>query len=302
MQNTGLTPTSPTFASDMPVEGMGLSKRSRVRQIVIATRLMKAIGNFKIGKNAIQQARQYKAGRATLNFILGYNRVYDTLADAEAAIAPFSNNGHEHPAAAELHLALNQRARPSDYAALYHLARHVPSINRVFDLGGNVGNLFYCYSQYLEFSSQLAWTVFDLPKTIDAGRALAGSRGENRLRFTTEIAELDGADILIASGSMHYFERPIADLLQPLQTKPRFILINRTPLTETEPVAVIQEADKYRVACFLHNRETIVRGLEGSGYRLVDAWRTPELEMVVAADPKYYVGSYSGLWFERSAG
>jgi len=34
-------------------------------------------------------------------------------------------------------------------------------MRNVFDLGGNVGNLFYSYQSKLSFPATLTWTVYD---------------------------------------------------------------------------------------------------------------------------------------------
>ncbi|WP_158554817.1 methyltransferase, TIGR04325 family [Methylovirgula sp. 4M-Z18] len=161
--------------------------------------------------------------------MLGYRRVYPTLDRAQSAVAPYANLGHQHPANIAEHFDLNITARPSDYAALFYVARLVPDLKAIFDVGGSAGNLFYCYQSYLDFRPDLVWTVYDLPEPIALGRALAAERGENRLVFTDDWQMASGCDLMLISGSLHYFEEPLASRLLRLPTKPRYILINRTP-------------------------------------------------------------------------
>ncbi len=121
-------------------------------------------------------------------------------------------------------MSMGEVARPSDYAALFHIQPLLPSIRTVFDFGGNAGNLFYCYSRYLQLPPDLIWTVYDLPKNRIVGAQIATEKGEKRLRFTGELSEADGVDLFIASGALHYFEQPLPDMIAGLRQLPRYII------------------------------------------------------------------------------
>ena len=73
--------------------------------------------------------------------------------------------------------------------------RSAKEYRRIFDVGGNVGNLFYCYPQFASLPPDLLWTVLDLPDIVTAGRQLAAQREANALRFTERFADGDGADL-----------------------------------------------------------------------------------------------------------
>ena len=83
--------------------------------------------------------------------------------------------------------------------------------------------------------------------------------------------------------------------------KPRSILINRTPLTNSDSVSVIQDAGTFRVACKLYNRDELINDFIRLGYRLVSAWDVAELKLDVPASPAHSIRAYSGLWFELAA-
>lgn len=232
-----------------------------------------------------------------MDAVLGYHRVFPTLIEAEIAVLPYANGGHQNSANAQMHLDLNETPRPSDYAALFHLAPRMRGAKLVFDLGGNVGNLYYCYQRYLSFDADCTWKVYDLPANLDTGANLAEERDARRLRFTDRWSEADDADVLIVSGSLHYFQ-PIAHLVERLPRRPRSILINRAPLTRGPSVAVVQDAGSFRVACMLYNRDEVVAGLGRLGYVLLDEWRAVELSLAVPGDPDHRVDAYSGLFLE----
>jgi putative methyltransferase (TIGR04325 family) len=265
----------------------------RVQQIKIASSAVKLFCRLPIGVSVIKRLRSLSLYRK----LMGYMRPFDTLKEAHEAVAPFSQRGHENPNNAKLHLDLNVIARGSDYPAMFHIRPALPDVRRVFDVGGNVGNLFYCYGNYLDLSS-LVWQVLDLPYNVTEGRMLAQVRGQqNKIVFTEDWSDAAQADLLIVSGSIHYFETPMYEMVAQLERKPSYILINRSPFIEGSEVAVVQEAGSYRVACVLYNRSKMIEGFEKVGYELVDAWKAHELGFKLPGYPEHTVPSYTGLFF-----
>ena len=145
-------------------------------------------------------------------------------------------------------------------------------------------------------SPDLHWTVFDLPEMCAIGRDIAEGKNEERLRFVTSLEELSEADIFIASGSLHYFDEPLSDLLTRLPKRPAHVIINRTPLTDSKPTAVVQDAGTYLVACKLYNRQDVISPLERLGYQVVDSWTIPEMSVRIPCHPELSVPAYSGYY------
>ena len=237
-----------------------------------------------------------EAARPLLHPLVGYRRPFRTLREAENAIARYSAGGHSNPDNARIHLDLAKAARPSDYAALFHMRALLPELRHIYDFGGNAGNLYYCYSKYLDFPLDLQWSVYDLPPMLAVGRQVANGRGERRLRFTGRWDEAAGADLLIASGSLHYFPKPLPEMIAGLKEMPRYVFVNRTPLVEGRTAAAVQDAGSFLVACLLYNRSDLIRGFEMAGYELVDSWRAEEMAVSVPCYPEYCVPAYSGMF------
>jgi putative methyltransferase (TIGR04325 family) len=229
--------------------------------------------------------------------LLGYRRPFASLVEANAAVAPYDNGGHQSPLNRATHLRVNRTARPSDYAAMFHIDRLLPGIRRVFDLGGNVGNLFYCYRQFLEFPADLTWHVNDLPENMAAGELLAKNRGVPQLHFVHDWQQAGAADLLLVSGSLHYLEKPLPLMVSELPCKPRYVLINRTPLTEGPDFATIQDDSSIRVAAMIYNRRELIEGFEALDYVLVDEWQCHELSLFTPGYPEHTVPYYSGMLF-----
>jgi putative methyltransferase (TIGR04325 family) len=245
----------------------------------------------------IKAARELPILRGLLVSMIGYHRPFPTLKDAAAALSGCEGSGHSDPDHARLLMLQADKARPSDYPALFHVQRVLPLVRSIFDFGGNVGNLFYCYSKYLDIPSTVTWTVYDLPGNIEVGQQLADECGDRRLRFTCQLSDAEGIDLFVASGSLHYFDRPLPDIIAEFRHKPRYILINRTPLVDGPAFATIQDGGTHRVACMLYNRDDLARKFAAIGYELLDSWSALERSLIVPCYPDRSVPAYSGMFF-----
>lgn len=268
----------------------------RERQIALTAKFVKATTRVPGGRGLLRVAQNLPVARELYNAAMGYRRPFATLTEAKAALARLPVEGHESAANVPHHMEFATAARPSDYAAMFHLQPIAGQMLRVFDLGGNAGNLYYCYAKYLPLPETMTWTVLDLPVNMLAGEAIARDRGETRLRFSDDWQRASGVDVLISSGSQHYFEKTLAQMVGELAEKPKHILINRTPLTEGSEFAVVQVASGFRLPCLIRNRAALLGGLEQLGYQVIDEWKAPELGVEVAGYPERSVSAYSGAF------
>ncbi len=268
----------------------------RERQIAAAAKLVKGVSRFGLGRSLVRSAQRLPVAAPLYRALLGYRRPFATLEEARAAVASFPAQGHEGLTNVRHHLELAAQARPSDYAALFHIRPLLPRLTSVFDLGGNAGNLFYCYSRYLDLPSSLRWTVQDLPANMAAGEQIARERGATALHFTGNWQDASGVGLLLVSGSLHYLEQPLPEMVAQLTAPPAYILINRTPLVEGSPTAAVQAASGFRLACRLYNRTALLNDLFALGYELIDEWKAAELSMEIPGYPEFSVPAYSGAF------
>ncbi|MFM0504634.1 methyltransferase, TIGR04325 family [Paraburkholderia caffeinilytica] len=267
----------------------------RDTQIVCAAKFFRALGMIGYGRRLIEGIERTHFGAAIFGCILGYRRSFSTLDEAERAVRPYAKGGHENPS----RLELSRIAKPSDYAAFYYLRDRIPYIKRIFDMGGSVGNLCYCYSDYLPLGTDAIWTVYDLPENVRLGREMASDRNARNLQFTDDPQKADGADLLIVSGALHYFDKPLPEFIENIKQRPKYILINRTPLTEGPEFAVVQDAGNIRVACKLYNRSKLIADFKRMGYGVLGEWHAAELRLTVLDRPSSSVSAYTGLWLEH---
>jgi len=271
----------------------------RLLQIRVFAALLGHIGRRPRGRAALVALRENRVGVRVLNLFLGYRRVYASFAEAEAVAARYIGHAHEHPGEIQTHVELADITRESDYPALFHLAPIARELRQVFDLGGSVGNLFYCYARHLPFAAELSWTVCELPAKRVAGEHLAAQRGETRLRFTDKLDEAAGADLLIICGALHYFAEPLAEMLGRLERLPERVLINRAACSRGAALITVQDGGSHLVACRLHGRAEIVEGMLRLGYRLRGDWPIHERRLWVPLYPDLSLGHYLGFYFER---
>lgn len=276
-----------------------LPLRLRIVQIRALASLLISLGNRAVGRRFITRIRSSRPSRAVLDACLGYRRVFPSFAEAQACASKYIRSGHEHPDEIRFHTSISDTVRESDYPVLFFLAPLASELHTVFDLGGNVGNLFYSYESKLNFPATLTWTVFDLPMKRPLGEKLAEGRAETRIRFATALAEASGCDVFIASGSLHYFEEPLHEILRPLQRLPEHVFANRMPCSSGADIITVQDNRSYLVPCKLHSRATLITGMQTLGYEVQSEWPVHERRLPVPTHPDLSTRTYSGFYFRR---
>ncbi len=248
-------------------------------------------------KVAVNLARSPR-GRRLLTSLNPRRGVYESMEEAWKAAARKRHPGHEHSEAVELHSALAGRLIPSDYAVLYWLERIAGDI-RVFDFGGNMGNIFYSYSPHLDCSTRrLEWTVYDLPKVIEMAKALAERRTTPIPRFSTSLEDSIDANVLLVSGAYHYWEKDTGSFLDQFPHLPAHVIVNRSPFFEKNPSIVsIQATMNFAIPIMVRNITEFLAAFADRGYELVDRWRAAEYGHSMPFYPEHSVQWYSGFYF-----
>ena len=270
----------------------------RMRQIRLSAKALGLLGASKFGATIIQKSRSHPLLRSGLDKVLGYRRTFASFSDAQSCASSYIPYGHEHPDEIESHTQLADVIRESDYPALFFLAPVAGELETVFDLGGNVGNLFYAYSRHLTFSKTLVWKVYDLIEKKSFAEKLADARTEHRVRFVEKLADASGADLFIASGSIHYFDTPLSEMLTALDRLPARVIVNRSPMSHGEDLITVQDNGSYLVPCKLHSNRALIVGMQQLGYELRASWPIHERSLWVPSYPELSSRNYSGFFFE----
>jgi putative methyltransferase (TIGR04325 family) len=241
------------------------------------------------------------AGRRALSRLSAPYGVFDSFQEAWKAARKARGAGHEHPDDVTIHLNLARSLRPSDYAVLYWISRIGAGDLKLFDFGGNAGNLYYSYSPFLREQFQnIEWTVFDLPPILDQGRKLCAERGISQLRFVSSPRDAGALAILLVSGAFHYWEKSVQEFLAQFPEPPDHILINRTPIHDEQPSFItVQCTPSYAVPCLVRNGRELAEEFAAAGYEMIDRWSSLELRLRLPLFPKLSVPHYSGFYFRR---
>jgi putative methyltransferase (TIGR04325 family) len=240
-------------------------------------------------------------GKRILNGLSGPYGVFATLEEGWSAARRTNPSGHEAPDEIRIHLELSESLRASDYAVLFWLSKIRVEDLKVFDFGGNVGNLYYSYLPHLkgEFRS-IFWTVFDLPVVMDRGREIAAERGATGLRFADCVEEASDCDVLLVSGAFHYWAKSVEAFLDQFRQQPKHVILNRTPIHEEQPsFFTVQRTQWCAFPCIVRNAVEILDAFSARGYTLVDRWPALELSLKLPLFPRRTVPHYSGFYFRR---
>ena len=192
------------------------------------------------------------------------------------------------------------RVFPYDYPMLFWLKAILTTGTIVFDWGGHLGVHYYSYSKYLTYPSTLQWIVCEVPRIAAAGDAESRRRGETALRFSTAPRSADGANILIAAGSLQYVENPtLPALLASLAHPPEHLLLNKLPLYHGNDFVTLQNAGVSFVPLHVWNRTSFIGSLGALGYELIDEWSVPERPLQLPLDPDRSFEQFTGLYLRK---
>ena len=238
-------------------------------------------------------------GRRLLTSLSPRRGLYESFEDAWKAAGRRRHPGHEHPEAVDRHVVLADALMPSDYAVLYWVEQIAGDI-RLFDFGGNMGNVYYSCSRYIDTAQRrLEWIVYDLPKVIERAKERAARSGSAVPRFTTSIADAESANVLLVSGTYHYWEKSTESFLEQFPKLPEHVFVNRSPFYDQgkEPVISMQSTMNFAFPIMVRNVQELLDGFASKGYELVDRWVAAEYGHEMPFFPAHSVRRYSGFYF-----
>jgi putative methyltransferase (TIGR04325 family) len=251
-------------------------------------------------RTLLERLEALQLGQKLLNSLSHTRGVFATFEEGWSAAGKTKLAGHEHSSEIMVHLELSKGLRASDYTVLYWLSQIGSRELRIFDFGGNVGNVFYSYSPYLRGSFDIHWTVFDLPSVIEAGKRIAAERNALGLEFANSVTDVSRAHVLLVSGALHYWENSVEAFLQHLGKLPEHVIVNRSPIHETQNSFITVQRTRYcAFPCIVRNAHELISAFAAMGYILVDRWPALELSLRLPLFPAHSIPHYSGFYFRR---
>ena len=241
---------------------------------------MSYLGRLLRGLAELPPVRELRAARYRRDFresTDGWPRFYglfDSRSEAEAAAPPTRRLGYDHPEVVNVSQDRMTTVWTSDYPVIYWLLRVMESTNVLFDLGGHVGTKYRAWRPLLPMPAGFVWRVCDLPSLVEAGRELAGD--DPHLVFTSRHDDVDGSDVLLASGVLQYMDRDLAVVLGTSSSPPRHLLLNKVPTHDAPDVYTLENLLASTVPYRIFNRAGLLQALSDKGYELIDEWSVPE--------------------------
>lgn len=231
-----------------------------------------------------------------------YCGVYPDFATASANVPPAVPKGYDHDDTALQYAHWTDRVFPYDYPAMFWLQQlFKEGCTSVFDLGGSIGIKYYAYRRRLTYPSDLRWTVYDVPAVRRAGVHWAAEHDEHRqLSFSEDHRDADGHDILFASGSLQYLDYRLWEVLSPLHSPPRHVLITMLPLHPERTFYTVQNMGTLCCAYGIVARPEFLAQMKAAGYSVRDAWDQPERHCDIPFYPEHRVDGYSGFLLDRA--
>jgi putative methyltransferase (TIGR04325 family) len=230
------------------------------------------------------------------NLFLG---VFDSFEAAAASAPPTRPLGYDNPDSASLYLR-RLRIDEYDYPALFWISLSLSEgMRSVADVGGAVGIKFFAFGKFLPFPPELRWRVIDVPAVARRGREFAVERGASAsLEFSDVISDVDGFEVLFASGSLQYLPQSLPDVLAGLSRKPRRIVVNTTPIHPNRSFFTLNSVGTAFCPYRVQDREAFVNAITAQGYRLRDEWQNKGKRMAIPSHPEASLDDYSGFCFD----
>lgn len=231
-----------------------------------------------------------------------FRGVYRTFEEARASAPNGSPIGFDDSAALGEFADRHDRIFPYDYPVMFWLRSIFADHSAVFDWGGHLGVHYHAYQRYLAYPAGLTWTVCEVPKVAEEGRARAERQGESALRFTVDPRDVDGHDVLLTAGALQYVEGPsLQELLASLRRPPTHLLVNKAPLYDGPTFVTLQNVGFGFAPYWVWNRAQFLGGLARAGYAVIDAWDVPERDFQLPFHPERSFRHSSGVYLKRSS-
>jgi putative methyltransferase (TIGR04325 family) len=233
------------------------------------------------------------ATHVNVNYFRG---VYHSFKEASLSSPSTKPLGYNNKKAASMYKERLESVYPADYPVMFWLEKHRKEIKRVFDFGGHVGVHFYSYSKYVNVPMSAEWTVCDVESVVQEGKLLAEERHTTNLNFVTDINECESYDLFMANGSLQYLEWELHEKLGQLKNKPKFVIINTTPIHQNQKTITLQSIGTSFCPYYIRSEEEFFCGMKSIGYELVDVWKNDEKKCQIAFEEQRSLNYYRGAF------
>jgi putative methyltransferase (TIGR04325 family) len=100
----------------------------------------------------------------------------------------------------------------------------------VHDFGGALGSSYFQCKPWLADLTKVTWCVIEQPHFVETGNAKLADASLTFAESFEKASSYGMPDIVLFSGVLQYLPDPMTILAQTLEVRPRFIMIDRTPI------------------------------------------------------------------------
>ena len=227
-----------------------------------------------------------------------YSGIYPSYAAAMEAIPKSRQSGWNTDNSAKLWSDHIDPVRLSTYPVFFWLSQLYRENDALVDAGGSIGVTYYGYKRLGKLPRGATWTVVEVTKIAEEGTRIAQREQAAGLSFLDRLQDVPRCDILISCGAMQFMETSIPGMLEALPAKPRYLILNKLPITPYEDFWTLQNYGPAVTPNRLYNERKFLEYFNGHGYRLRDRWDVQDLDCIIPFHPERYLKEFAGFVFE----
>jgi putative methyltransferase (TIGR04325 family) len=228
-----------------------------------------------------------------------HSGIYPSYEAALADIPPSRQAGWDHESSAGLWLDQIDPVRPSTYPIFFWLAQLFGENEALVDVGGSIGLTYYGYRRLGQLPRGSTWTVVEVTRIAEQGRQIAQREHARELSFVDQLASVGRCDVLLSAGALQFMPTSVPGLLEALPNAPRYILLNKLPLTPREECWTLQNYGPAVTPNRLFNEQQFLGYFSMHGYQLRDRWAVQDLDCLIPFHPERFIKEFAGFLFER---
>jgi putative methyltransferase (TIGR04325 family) len=228
-----------------------------------------------------------------------HSGIYSSYEAALTDIPEWRKAGWDHDSSAQLWVDQIDPVRPSTYPIFFWLGRLFGENQALVDVGGSIGLTYYGYRRLGQLPQGSTWTVVEVGKIAEQGRQIAQREQARGLSFVDSLASIRHCDVLLSAGALQFMPRSVPGLLEALPSAPRYILLNKLPITQGEECWTLQNYGPAVTPNRLFNERQFLGYFSDHGYQLRDRWAVQDLDCLIPFHPERFIREFAGFVFER---
>jgi putative methyltransferase (TIGR04325 family) len=204
----------------------------------VISQVKKACG-FVLNQNHLEYSGPYKDWQSAIRNSVGYEsnvvleKVQSSTREVLENFAEYERDGTSF------------LSRPKRDTLRYLLEDLLVVGSRVIDFGGSLGGTYLANREFFK-KINVCWTIIEQENFVRAGKKLS-AEFKLPLRFELNATNdlLQDVDVLILSGVLQYIEDYKEKIGELIVLKPKYVVIDRTPVESGESQIFVQENPGY---------------------------------------------------------